>query len=76
MNVAHKVRKPLFERGNVLFAEFFFFYAAVHFQRADGCDDHHSRRLKSRESALYIEELFRAEIRAEPRFRNRVIAEF
>ena len=68
-----QVRQSLFERIQILGAEFRLWYAAVILERANRSNDHNGARLQSGHAALDIEELLRAEISAEAGLGNRIV---
>ena len=74
--MSSEVRKAGFERGQVLGAKRILGHSAVHFERADGRDEHRRRRLKAGLAALDVEKFLGAEIRAEASFSDNVIGEF
>ena len=75
-HVAQKVRQSLFQRREVFVFQFLLFQAAVQLQRPHRGHHHHRRGAQARHAALDVEELFRAEVRAEAGLGDGVIAQF
>ena len=74
--MAQEVRHTLFKRVEIFRSKSFLVKSAVHLERADGRDDDHRTRHKTRHSALDVEEFFRAEVCAEARLGDGVLAHF
>ena len=80
--VAHVADVPLqicnafFQRREVFLVDLLEIRAAVKFEGADGCDDHHRGRPQSGLAALDVDELFCAEVGAEARLRHHVVGQF
>ena len=68
-----KVGHAGFKRLEIFRLEVFFFYAAVHLQRANGRDKDDAIRRKAGLSAFNVEEFFGAQVGAEAGFRHYVI---
>jgi hypothetical protein len=75
LDMALKVGQTAFHRLHVLGAEVAFGDAAMHFERPHSGDDHRGIGLEPSLPAFDIEELLRAEIGAETRFRHDHIGE-
>ena len=73
--MAQKVRQTALERREVLGPESVLLRAAVVLERAGRRDDHDRRGRQIRRAALDVEELFRAEVRAEAGLRDDVVRE-
>ena len=75
VDVPPEVRHALLQRVEIFLAEVGLGEAAVHLQRADGCDDHRRFRLEAGLSALDVEELLRSQVGAKPGFRHDIVGE-
>ena len=75
VEVPRQVLATLGDGGDALVLEIVLGDAAVHLERAHGCDDYRGRRIEPGLAALDVEEFLRAEVGAEARFRNHVVAE-
>ncbi len=67
-DVVLEVRQAALERGEIFLAERALVCAALHLERADGCDEHGGFRIEFPDAALDVEELLGAEIRSEAGF--------
>ena len=74
--MTEKIRNASFECAEILCIELFFVKSAVHLERTNRCNDNDRIGSKSCHSALYIEELFCAEISAEACLGDSIIAHF
>ncbi len=70
-----EVRYTVFESLKILGADLGLRHSAVVFKGAAGRDQNDSRGLQTGAAALYIEEFFRSEIRAEARLGDAVVRE-
>ena len=74
-DVAQKVGKSRFQRLQVLLGERVFGQFAVHFERAHRGDHHCGGGFQTRDAAFDVEEFLRAEVRAEARLGDHIVAE-
>ena len=74
--MTQEIGNALFERVYVLFCKLFPVEPAVHLERADRGDDNYRVGRESRHAAFYVKELLRAEVCAEARLGNGVVAHF
>ena len=74
--MAAQVGTALLQGFDIFLLEIILGHTAMHLERADGGNDHRSRRVKTRLAALDIKEFFSAEISAEACFRDNEIHQF
>ena len=72
--MTQEIGNALFERVYVLFCKLFPVKSAMHLERADRGDDNYRVGRESRHAAFYVKELLRAEVCAEARLGNGVVA--
>ena len=75
LDVAAQIAEACVQRRKVFLLEIFLFDAAMHLERPDGGDDDDAGRLQTRLAALDVDELLRAEIGTEARFRDDIVGE-
>ena len=73
LDVAAQVAHAGLERLQVFLLEIVLLHAAVHFERADGGDQHDAGGLEAGLAALDVEELLAAQIGAEARFGHHIV---